>query len=150
MIRRPPRSTLFPYTTLFRSASGHAEGRAIPFADPSSRTRVLLVASGKGGVGKSSVTVNLSVALAQRGRQVAVVDADVWGFSIPPMLGIDRPPTVIDGKMLLPPEANGVTCASIGFFVEDDQPVIRRGPMLPKDRKRPRLNSSHANTWYAG
>src|SRR3712207_6967437 len=79
MIRRPPRSTLFPYTTLFRSASGHAEGRAIPFADPSSRTRVLLVASGKGGVGKSSVTVNLAVALAQRGKRVAVVDADVWG-----------------------------------------------------------------------
>jgi ATP-binding protein involved in chromosome partitioning len=113
-------------------AHGHAEGRAIPFADPSSRTRVLLVASGKGGVGKSSVTVNLAVALAQRGKRVAVVDADVWGFSVPPMLGIDRPPTVIDGKMLLPPEANGVTCASIGFFVREDQPVVWRGPMLHK------------------
>jgi ATP-binding protein involved in chromosome partitioning len=90
------------------------------------------VASGKGGVGKSSVTVNLAVALAQRGKRVAVVDADVWGFSVPPMLGIDRPPTVIDGKMLLPPEANGVTCASIGFFVREDQPVVWRGPMLHK------------------
>ena len=70
---------------------GHAEGREIPFADPSSRTRVLLIASGKGGVGKSSVTANLSIALAQQGKRVAVVDADVWGFSIPRMLGVDRP-----------------------------------------------------------
>src|SRR5918993_1156575 len=88
-------------------AHGHAEGRAIPFADPSSRTRVLLVASGKGGVGKSSVTVNLAVALAQRGRRVAVIDADVWGFSIPAMLGVDHPPTLID-QMVVPPEAHGV------------------------------------------
>ncbi len=112
-------------------AHGHAEGRAIPFADPSSRTRVLLVASGKGGVGKSSVTTNLAVALAQRGRSVAVVDADVWGFSIPRMLGVDRPPVVIDG-MLVPPEANGVRCISMGFFAGEDQPVIWRGPMLHK------------------
>ncbi|MDQ3148067.1 MAG: Mrp/NBP35 family ATP-binding protein, partial [Actinomycetota bacterium] len=114
------------------AAHGHAEGRAIPFADPSSKTRVLLVASGKGGVGKSSVTVNLAVALAQRDKHVAVVDADVWGFSVPPMLGIDRPPTVLDDKMILPPQANGVSCASIGFFVRDDQPVVWRGPMLHK------------------
>ncbi len=110
---------------------GHAEGRAIPFADPSSRTRCLLIASGKGGVGKSSVTTNLSVALARRGHSVAVVDADVWGFSIPRMLGVDRPPVVID-EMLLPPEANGVRCISMGFFAEEDQPVIWRGPMLHK------------------
>jgi ATP-binding protein involved in chromosome partitioning len=114
------------------AAHGHAEGRAIPFADPASRTRVLLVASGKGGVGKSSVTVNLAVALARRDKHVAVVDADVWGFSVPPMLGIDRPPTVLDNKMILPPQANGVACASIGFFVHDDQPVVWRGPMLHK------------------
>jgi len=114
------------------TAHGHAEGRAIPFADPASRTRVLLIASGKGGVGKSSVSVNLAVALAQRDKHVAVVDADVWGFSVPPMLGIDRPPTVLDDKMILPPEANGVACASIGFFVHDDQPVVWRGPMLHK------------------
>jgi ATP-binding protein involved in chromosome partitioning len=113
------------------AAHGHAEGRAIPFADPSSRTRVLLVASGKGGVGKSSVTTNLSVALAQRGRSVAVVDADVWGFSIPKMLGVDRRPVVLD-EMLLPPEAHGVRCISIGFFADEDQPVIWRGPMLHK------------------
>jgi ATP-binding protein involved in chromosome partitioning len=112
-------------------AHGHAEGRAIPFADPASTTRVLLVASGKGGVGKSSVTTNLAVALARRGRSVAVVDADVWGFSIPRMLGVEHPPVVID-SMLVPPEANGVRCISMGFFAADDQPVIWRGPMLHK------------------
>jgi ATP-binding protein involved in chromosome partitioning len=114
-----------------QQAHGHAEGRAIPFADPASKTRVLLIASGKGGVGKSSVTTNLSVALAQRGSRVAVVDADVWGFSIPRMLGIQHPPTVID-EMLIPPEAHGVRCISMGFFAQEDQPVIWRGPMLHK------------------
>src|SRR3954449_4158339 len=112
-------------------AHGHAQGRAIPFADPASRTRVLLIASGKGGVGKSSVTTNLAVALAQRGKSVGVLDADVWGFSIPKMLGVDRNPVVLD-EMLLPPEANGVRCISIGFFADEDQPVIWRGPMLHK------------------
>ena len=112
-------------------AHGHAQGRAIPFADPESPTRVLLIASGKGGVGKSSVTTNLGVALAARGRSVAVVDADVWGFSIPKMLGIAQEPTVID-SMLIPPEAHGVRCISMGFFAEEDQAVIWRGPMLHK------------------
>jgi ATP-binding protein involved in chromosome partitioning len=112
-------------------AHGHAEGREIPFADPGSKTRVLLVASGKGGVGKSSVTANLSVALAVRDRDVAVVDADVWGFSIPRMLGVQHAPVVID-QMLVPPEAHGVRCISMGFFAQEDQPVIWRGPMLHK------------------
>jgi ATP-binding protein involved in chromosome partitioning len=112
-------------------AHGHAEGREIPFADPGSKTRVLLIASGKGGVGKSSVTSNLSVALAQRGKDVAVVDADVWGFSIPRMLGVQHAPVVID-QMLVPPEAHGVRCISMGFFAAEDQPVIWRGPMLHK------------------
>ncbi|MFV0524318.1 MAG: Mrp/NBP35 family ATP-binding protein [Acidimicrobiales bacterium] len=116
---------------------GHAEGRAIPFADPDNRTRVILVASGKGGVGKSSVTTNLAVALARRTddsgepAKVAVVDADVWGFSIPRMLGVDRDPVVID-EMIVPPESHGVRCISMGFFVEENQPVIWRGPMLHK------------------
>jgi ATP-binding protein involved in chromosome partitioning len=110
---------------------GHAEGREIPFADPASTTRVLLIASGKGGVGKSSLTANLSVALAQRGHKVAVVDADVWGFSIPRMLGVEHAPVVID-QMLVPPESYGVRCISMGFFVEEEQPVIWRGPMLHK------------------
>ena len=92
---------------------------------------MLLVASGKGGVGKSSLTANLGIALAQRGHKVAVVDADVWGFSIPRMLGVDHPPVVID-QMLVPPEVHGVRCISMGFFVEEDQPVIWRGPMLHK------------------
>ena len=82
-------------------------------------------------MGKSSVTTNLAVALAQRGHSVAVVDADVWGFSIPRMLGVDRPPVVID-EMLVPPESHGVRCISMGFFAEEDQPVIWRGPMLHK------------------
>ena len=112
-------------------AHGHAEGRVIPFADPSSPTRVLLIASGKGGVGKSSVTTNLAVALAERGRKVAIVDADVWGFSIPRMLGIDRQPVLID-SMLVPPDAHGVRAISMGFFAEEDQAVIWRGPMLHK------------------
>jgi ATP-binding protein involved in chromosome partitioning len=107
---------------------GH-EHRANPFTD--SRTRVLAIASGKGGVGKSSVTTNLAVALAQRGHKVAAVDADVWGFSMPRMLGIDRPPTVID-DVIVPPEANGVTLISMGFFAREDQPVVWRGPMLHK------------------
>jgi ATP-binding protein involved in chromosome partitioning len=114
-----------------QEAHGHAEGRSIPFADPSSTTRVLLVASGKGGVGKSSVSTNLAVALAARGKDVAIVDADVWGFSIPRMLGVEHPPVVID-SMLVPPEAHGVRCISMGFFAAEDQPVIWRGPMLHK------------------
>jgi ATP-binding protein involved in chromosome partitioning len=114
-----------------QQAHGHAEGREIPFARPDSTTRVLLIASGKGGVGKSSVTSNLAIALANRGKSVAVIDADVWGFSIPRMLGIDRPPVVID-EMLVPPEVHGVRAISMGFFAREDQPVIWRGPMLHK------------------
>ncbi|MGH9117762.1 MAG: Mrp/NBP35 family ATP-binding protein [Acidimicrobiales bacterium] len=112
-------------------AHGHGTGKSIPFAEPTSRTRVLLIASGKGGVGKSSITSNLAVALAHRGKSVAVIDADVWGFSIPRMLGANRPPVVID-EMLVPPEAHGVRCISMGFFAREDQPVIWRGPMLHK------------------
>ncbi|MFT5200676.1 MAG: ATP-binding protein involved in chromosome partitioning [Candidatus Aldehydirespiratoraceae bacterium] len=112
-------------------AHGHAEGRAIPFSAPGNRTRIMLIASGKGGVGKSSVTANLGIALAQRGHKVAVVDADVWGFSIPRMLGVEQAPTVID-DMIIPPETHGVRCISMGFFAREDQPVIWRGPMLHK------------------
>jgi ATP-binding protein involved in chromosome partitioning len=112
-------------------AHGHAEGRPIPFAENDSVTRPLLISSGKGGVGKSSVTTNLAIALAQRGKSVGVVDADIYGFSIPSMLGAEREPVVLDG-MLLPPENHGVRCISIGYFVPDGQAVIWRGPMLHK------------------
>jgi len=113
------------------AAHGHAQGREIPFAKPGSRTRPLFIASGKGGVGKSSVTTNLAVALAARGHSVGVLDADIYGYSIPRMLGTDHEPTVID-EMLLPPEAWGVRCISIGFFVPEGQAVVWRGPMLHK------------------
>ncbi len=112
-------------------AHGHAEGRAIPFSEPGSKTRPLLIASGKGGVGKSSVTTNLAVALAQAGYSVGVVDADIYGYSIPRMLGTDRNPTVID-QMIIPPEQWGVRCISIGYFVPQGEAVIWRGPMLHK------------------
>jgi ATP-binding protein involved in chromosome partitioning len=110
---------------------GHGSAAAIPFADLTSTTRVLGLSSGKGGVGKSSVTVNLAVALARLGHEVAVLDADVYGFSVPKMLGVDQAPVVIDG-MIVPPVGHGVKVISTGFFVGDDQPVIWRGPMLHK------------------
>ncbi|MBW3650314.1 MAG: Mrp/NBP35 family ATP-binding protein [Actinobacteria bacterium] len=105
--------------------------KPIPFNEPGVKTRVLGIASGKGGVGKSSVTVNLALALAGRGHEVAVFDADVYGFSVPKMLGLDQDPVVIDG-MIVPPVAFGVKTFSMGFLVEEDQPVIWRGPMLHK------------------
>ena len=118
-----------------RGKLGHqaagAELRTSVFASGESRARVLAVASGKGGVGKSTITANLAVALARAGARVGVLDADVWGFSIPRMLGVDRPPIVID-DMIVPPEVHGVTVTSMGFFVDEDRPVIWRGPMLHK------------------
>ena len=112
-------------------AQGHASGREISFAKPGSKTRPILVSSGKGGVGKSSVTTNLAVALAAQGYKVGIVDADIYGYSIPRMLGTDREPVVID-NMLLPPEMWGVRCISIGYFVPEGQAVVWRGPMLHK------------------
>jgi ATP-binding protein involved in chromosome partitioning len=94
-------------------------------------TRVIAVASGKGGVGKSSVAVNLAVALAADGRRVGVLDADVWGFSVPRMMGITGQPVGLD-DMILPLEAHGVKVISMGFFVPEETPVIWRGPMLHK------------------
>jgi ATP-binding protein involved in chromosome partitioning len=101
----------------------------IPFAKPGSLTRVYAVASGKGGVGKSSLTVNLAVALASRGRTVGVVDADIYGHSVPRMLGVTGRPTQVE-QMILPPEANGVRVISIGMFTPGNTPVVWRGPML--------------------
>ncbi len=110
---------------------GHEEGRPNRFMAPGSRTRVVGVSSGKGGVGKSSVTVNLAVALAASGHEVGLLDADVYGFSVPGMLGVPRDPAAID-ELLVPPVVHGVRCLSMGFFVPDEQPVICRGPMLHK------------------
>ena len=111
------------------SLRGGAAEREIPFARADSLTRVLAVASGKGGVGKSSVTVNLAAAMAADGVKVGVVDADVYGFSVPRMLGVRDKPTQVE-KMILPPSAHGVKVISIGMFIADNAPVVWRGPML--------------------
>jgi ATP-binding protein involved in chromosome partitioning len=103
--------------------------RGIPFNQPGSLTKVFAVASGKGGVGKSSVTVNLACSLAAQGLRVGIVDADVYGFSVPALMGITQPPTRVD-DMILPPVAYGVKVISIGMFVTGNQPVAWRGPML--------------------
>ncbi|MBM3671090.1 MAG: Mrp/NBP35 family ATP-binding protein [Actinobacteria bacterium] len=118
-----------PLAVVDASAQRTARPRTNPFTD--ARTRVLAIASGKGGVGKSSVTTNLSIALAERGRDVAVVDADVWGFSLPRMFGVAEPPGLID-DVLVPPETHGVRVISMGFFTAEDQAVMWRGPMLHK------------------
>ncbi|HYO86371.1 MAG TPA: P-loop NTPase [Dermatophilaceae bacterium] len=114
---------------LRKQLRGDHTDRDIPFAKPESLTRVYAIASGKGGVGKSSVTANLAAALARQGLSVGVVDADIYGFSIPRMLGVDRRPTQVD-DMILPPEAHGVKVISVGMFVPGNQPVVWRGPML--------------------
>ncbi|MFG1674180.1 P-loop NTPase [Micromonospora sp. NPDC049282] len=101
----------------------------IPFAQPGSRTRVYAVASGKGGVGKSSVTVNLAAALAARGLSVGVVDADIYGHSVPRMLGADGAPTRVE-DMIMPPQSHGVKVISIGMFTPGNAAVVWRGPML--------------------
>jgi ATP-binding protein involved in chromosome partitioning len=108
---------------------GGAPEKEIPFAKAGSLTRVYAVASGKGGVGKSSVTANLAAAMAASGLRVGVVDADIYGFSIPRMLGVEYRPTQVD-DMIMPPVAHDVKVISIGMFVPGNQPVVWRGPML--------------------
>jgi ATP-binding protein involved in chromosome partitioning len=107
---------------------GHPAGPAISFPP---ETSIVAIASGKGGVGKSSVTVNLAAALAAEGHRVGVLDADVWGFSVPRMLGVSGKPVGFD-DMIMPLEAHGVKVISMGFFVPEETPVIWRGPMLHK------------------
>lgn len=107
-----------------------AERKQNPFSKPGVKTRIFAIASGKGGVGKSSMTANLAAALAAQGLKVGVMDADIYGFSIPRMLGVDHDPQVIDGMMIPPVGAGGVKVISIGMFVPDGQAVIWRGPML--------------------
>ncbi|MGH9020260.1 MAG: Mrp/NBP35 family ATP-binding protein [Acidimicrobiales bacterium] len=110
---------------------GHGHDATPAFLARTSRTRVLGISSGKGGVGKSTVTVNLAVALAARGHSVGLLDADVYGFSVPKMMGAATDPVVL-GDLVLPTLAHGVRVVSMGYFVPDEQPVIWRGPMLHK------------------
>ena len=108
--------------------------RKIPFAEPGNLTKVIAVASGKGGVGKSSVTVNLAVALAKAGRSVAILDADIYGHSIPDLLGLgDARPTVVDDMILPVPAAEGLKVISVGMLKPSrDQVVAWRGPILDR------------------
>ncbi|QWW20072.1 Mrp/NBP35 family ATP-binding protein [Schaalia sp. 19OD2882] len=115
---------------LRKKLNGGRPEREIPFAQPHSLTRVIAVTSGKGGVGKSSMTANLAAALAAQGLKVGVMDADIYGFSIPRMLGTTHDPQVVDGMIIPPIGAGGVKVVSIGMFVPDGQAVIWRGPML--------------------
>ena len=116
-------------TELRKKLRGDKAEPVIPFAQPGSLTRVYAVASGKGGVGKSSVTVNLATALAQRGLSVGVLDADIYGHSVPRMLGSDAKPTQVE-KMIMPPMSHDVRFISIGQFTDGNTPVTWRGPML--------------------
>ncbi|WP_024793814.1 Mrp/NBP35 family ATP-binding protein [Tomitella biformata] len=116
-------------TELRRSLRGNSEEPIIPFAQPGSMTRVYAVASGKGGVGKSSVTVNLAAALAAKGLNVGVLDADIYGHSVPRMLGTDAKPTQVE-KMIMPPISHEVKLISIAQFTTGNAPVVWRGPML--------------------
>ncbi|WP_219834306.1 P-loop NTPase [Paenibacillus sp. R14(2021)] len=111
---------------------GHGAGlEAHPLLSAESRVQFIAVASGKGGVGKSTVTVNLAVALARRGKRVGIIDADIYGFSVPDMMGIEERPEVVNERVI-PIEKFGVRVISMGFFVEDNAPIVWRGPMLGK------------------
>ncbi len=120
---------------------GRAEPE-VPFAKPESLTRVYAIASGKGGVGKSSVTVNLAVSMAAQGLKVGVVDADIYGHSVPRMLGVDQRPTPVE-NMIMPPSAHGVKVISIGMFTSGNTPVVWRGPMLHRA-----LQQFLADVWW--
>ncbi|WP_433711468.1 Mrp/NBP35 family ATP-binding protein [Nocardia sp. CA-084685] len=116
-------------TNLRKQLRGDSADPVIPFAQPGSLTRVYAVASGKGGVGKSSVTVNLAAAMAARGLSVGVLDADIYGHSIPRMLGTDARPTQVE-RMIMPPQSHNVKLISIAQFTQGNTPVVWRGPML--------------------
>ncbi|MGO1172843.1 MAG: Mrp/NBP35 family ATP-binding protein [Actinomycetaceae bacterium] len=116
-------------TELKTKLRGGSPEPEIPFSKPGSLTRIYAVTSGKGGVGKSTVTANLATAMAATGLKVGVLDADIYGFSIPRMLGVELPPTKVD-DMIMPPVKHDVKVISIGMFVQDRRPVVWRGPML--------------------
>jgi ATP-binding protein involved in chromosome partitioning len=129
-------------TGLQTKLRGGTPAKEIPFAQPGSLTRVYAVASGKGGVGKSSVTVNLAAALAASGHAVGVLDADIYGHSVPRMLGTEARPTQVQ-NMIMPPTAHGVRLISIGMFIEGNTPVVWRGPMLHRA-----LQQFLADVWW--
>lgn len=114
---------------LRKQLRGDSKEPVIPFAQPGSLTRVYAVASGKGGVGKSSVTVNLAAALAAKGLSVGLLDADIYGHSVPRMMGVQDRPTQVD-SMILPPVSHDVKVISIAMFTQGNTPVVWRGPML--------------------
>lgn len=111
---------------------GDAGKQVVSLLDSDHPATFIAVASGKGGVGKSTVTVNLAVALARRGKRVGLIDADIYGFSVPDMMGIETRPEVAENGGVIPVASHGVKVISMGFFVEDNAPVIWRGPMLGK------------------
>lgn len=113
------------WISALRDSAGPAMGES------GSSTRTIAISSGKGGVGKSSVSTNLAISLHRAGRSVGIVDGDIWGFSIPTMFGVDQPPLMI-GESIIPPVTHGVKVMSMDFFVGDDKAVIWRGPMLHK------------------
>jgi ATP-binding protein involved in chromosome partitioning len=125
-----------------RLRGGGGSEPVIPFAQPGSRTRVYAVASGKGGVGKSSVTVNLAAAMASRGLDVGVIDADIYGHSVPRMLGADGRPTQVE-DMIMPVQAHGLKVISIGMFTAGNAAVVWRGPMLHRA-----LQQFLADVWW--
>ncbi|GAB3994083.1 hypothetical protein GCM10029992_07500 [Glycomyces albus] len=116
-------------TDLRKRLKGGGEERTVAFAAPGSLTRVYCIASAKGGVGKSTVTANLAAALAERGLSVGVLDADIYGHSIPRALGVRTEPVQVE-RMIIPPMAHGVKVISMGMFTEQNTPVLWRGPML--------------------
>lgn len=113
----------------FRGQASESEAQDI--LSPLSTVQFISVASGKGGVGKSTVSVNLAVALARKGKKVALIDADIYGFSVPDMMGITEMPKVVDNR-IIPVDRMGVKVISMGFFVENNAPIVWRGPMLGK------------------
>ena len=113
----------------FRGSNAPTDGLGL--LSPTSKTKFIAIASGKGGVGKSTVSVNLATSLARLGKRVGLVDADIYGFSVPDMMGITKRP-VVRGERIIPVERLGVKVISMGFFVEDNAPIIWRGPMLGK------------------